>query len=522
VSDTGAAAPAPRSGRPKRRPLLTRALDAIERIGNRLPDPATLFVIMAILVLIASWLAERFGVSVVHPKDGSILTAVSLLDRDGIRRIFTDAVRNFMGFAPLGVVLVAMIGIGVAEGSGLITVSLRALVMSMPRSLLTGTIVFAGVNANLAADAGIVMLPPIGAMLFAAAGRHPLAGLAAAFAGVSAGFSANLLPSSLDVLLASLTQEAVNASKLLPGYTVQVLGNYYFLFVSTPLLTVLGTWVTERIVEPRLGRWEGSETSTLAPLTREERRGLIAAFAALAATLGGFAVLALAPWGPLRVEAGGALERLKPFFDSMVIVVMALFFVPGLAYGIASGRIRNDRDVAKMTGDTLATMGTYIVLAFCAAQFVSYFAWSNLGAILAISGAGLLKSIGFQDGPLLVAFVLLTALVNLFMTSASAKWAIMGPVFVPMFVLLGFTPEATQVVFRIGDSSTNIVTPILAYMPFIIAVVERYQPKAGSGTVIAMMIPYSVTFIVFWTALLLVFYGLHWPIGPGVGIRLAP
>jgi aminobenzoyl-glutamate transport protein len=505
---------------------LARALDVVERVGNRLPAPATMFVVLAFGVLAASWIAAQLGVHAVHPRDGSLIHAINLLDRAGLRRIFTEAVKNFMGFAPLGVVLVAMIGIGVAEPTGLIATSLRAMVMRVPPQLLTAAVVFAGISAHLAADAGIVVLPPIAAMLFMAAGRHPLAGLAAAFAGVTGGFSANYLPSTLDVLLIGFTQEAVKGSGLLPGYVPQVLGNYYFFAASSPLLVVLGTWVTHTFIEPRLGKWDPAQggdvpTATVARLTVDERRGLLAAFGGLALTLAGMALLVLPSWGPLRGEGATTLEQLKPFFDSMVVWVMLLFLIPGLAYGIASGRIRTDHDVAKMTGDTLGTMGTYIVLAFAAAQFVAYFSWSNLGAILAISGAHLLQALGVSGGVLLVGFVLFATLIDLFITSASAKWAIMAPVFVPMFALLGFTPEGTQAVFRIGASCGNIITPLLPYMPFILTAAQRYDRKAGAGTLISLMIPYSVTFLVFWTALLLLFYAMHWPIGPGVYLRLA-
>ncbi len=511
--------PAAGAGRP-RRPLLGTALDTIERVGNALPNPATLFLLMAAIVVVASAVTASLGVTVLHPKDGSPITAVNLVSRDGIRRMLTEAVKNFVGFAPLGTVLVAMLGIGVAEATGLIGVAMRAFVMATPRALLTATVVFTGVNANQAADAGIIVLPPLGAMLFAAAGRHPLAGIAAAFAGVSGGFSANLLPSTLDVLLAGFTQEAVSASKLLPDYRVHLLGNYWFMVAATPLLTVLGTWVTQQFVEPRLGTWKRESPIGHDPLTPAERRGLTAAGLATLFTALGFVALVMPGWGPLRTEGATTLERLKPFFDSMVTLILLAFFVPGLAYGIAAGKIRSDHDVMRMTGEAMAAMAGYIVLAFCAAQFVSYFAWSNLGSIVAISGARLLKDLGLENGPLLAGFVLFAAALNLLITSASAKWAILAPIFVPMFTLLGFTPEATQAVFRVGDSSTNIITPLMPYMPFVLAAAQRYDPKAGTGTMITLMLPYSVAFLVLWTALLLTFYALGWDIGPGVGMRL--
>jgi aminobenzoyl-glutamate transport protein len=512
----------PRSAQTSRAPAaggLARALDWIERTGNRLPHPVTLFVLLAVGVLVASAVVSALGVTVVHPRDGSTIAAVNLLTRDGLRRLFTEAVRNFTGFAPLGTVLVTMLGIGVAEGSGLFGVALRALVAAIPRGLLTATVVFAGINANQAADAGIIVLPPLAALVFAAAGRHPLAGIAAAFAGVAGGFSANLLPSTLDVLLAGLTQEAVDASKLLPGYTVHILGNYYFMVAATPLLTLVGTWITERIVEPRLGPWQGAADRD-GGIGEAERRGLWAAGLAAAAMVALLVTLALAPFSPLRGEGATALERLKPFFDSLVVLIMAVFFVPGLAYGIAAGTIRNDHDVARLTGEAMATMGTYIVLAFAAAQFVSTFAWSNLGAMLAIAGADGLRAMGLGGGPLIVGLVGFSAFINLFTASSSAKWAFMGPVFVPMFALLGFSPEGTQAVYRVGDSCTNIITPVMPYMPFILAYVQRYAPRAGVGSIIAMMLPYSVAFLVLWTVLLLLFYGFGWPIGPGVHLRM--
>jgi aminobenzoyl-glutamate transport protein len=503
-----------------RRGFVNRALDGVEAVGNRLPDTATLFVIIAVAILIVSWLAARAGVSAIHPKDGSVIEAVNLLTREGVRRIFTDAVKNFTSFAPLGIVLVAMIGIGVADRTGLITVTLRSMVMRIPPRMLTIAVITVSMLSHAAGDAGVVLMPPIGAMLFLSAGRHPLAGLCAAYAGVTGGFSANLLPSSLDVLLAGFTQEAINASKLLPGYTAQVLGNYFFMCSVVPLLTIGGALVTERIIEPRLGKWHGAGDH-ITELTPDEHRGLRAAGIAVLVSLAALAVMIVPSWGVLRGPGVTTLEQLKPTFDSMIILIMLLFFVPGVAYGIAARKIRSDKDVTSMTGETLGTMGTYIVLAFAAAQFVNYFAWSNLGAIIAIKGADFLKSIGLQSGALLVGFVLFTATINLLITSASAKWAVVAPVFVPMFILLGFSPEGTQAVFRVGDSCTNIITPMFPYIPFIVATVQRYDPKAGSGTLITLMIPYALTFLILWTTLLLLFHGFHWPIGPGVFMELA-
>lgn len=495
-----------------------RALDFIERLGNRLPNPITLFLLLAIAVLIASWVCARLGVTAIHPKDGSTIAVVNLLDGPGIRRIFTDALKNFMGFAPLGFVLAVMIGVGVAEATGLIGVVLRGFVTTIPRRFLTLAIVFAGVNADLAADAGVIILPPLAGMLFASVGRHPLAGIAAAFAGVAGAFSSNLVPTMIDVLLASFTQEAVNSSRLLDHYQVQVLGNYFFFATSVPLLTIVGTVVTEKIIEPRLGAWPAA-SSTLEALSREEKRGLLAAGAGFVGLVVAFFLLTRTG-APLRVEGGSLIEQLKPVFDSMVVWVLLMFLVPGLLYGMVLGKIRSDHDVAKMTSDTLSTMSSYIVLAFTASQFIAYFGWSNLGAIIAIGGANVLKSIDLGGTGLILAFSVFTSVISLLLASASALWLVLSPVFVPMFVLLGFTPEATLAIFRIGDSATNIATPLFAYMPIIIGYAKKYDPKAGTGTIIALMAPYTVGFLVFWTLLFLVFYWLDLPIGPGVHITL--
>jgi aminobenzoyl-glutamate transport protein len=497
-------------------PTARGVLDVVERAGNALPDPITLFGGLTVATIVSSSVCARLGVAVPHPHDGSLVAAVDLANAAGVRRLLTEAVRNFTGFAPLGMVLVAMLGIGVAEAAGLVQAALRAFVSAVPASLLTAAVVFAGVNANMASDAGILVLPPIAALLFAAVGRHPLAGIAAAFAGVSAGFSANLVPTTLDVLLAGFTREAVTASRLAPGYEVQVLGNWYLMAAATPLLTAIGTVVTHRVVEPRLGRWQGT-AEVLGRLGPGERRGLWAATAAFGVVL---LAMALAAAGPLRDPGGTALASLAPFFDSLILWILLVFLVPGVAYGVAAGTVRSDRDIARMAGAAMSSMGPYIALAFVAAQFIACFGWSNLGAILAISGARAFAALGLHGAPLLVALVVLTAGLDLLLASASAKWAVLAPVVVPMFLLLGFTPEATQAAYRIGDSCTNVVTPLMPYLPYVLTVAQRYEPKTGTGTMVALMLPYSASFAVGWTALLLGFYALDLPIGPGVGFSM--
>lgn len=501
---------------------LVRILTRIANAGNKLPDPITLFVIFAGLVVVASWLLAGITEDVVQ-RDGSVrpTTIKSLLSGDGIRWMFESAVNNFVTFAPLGKVLTVMIGIGVAERSGLVTIALRILARAVPSSLITATLVFLGVMSSMAADAGYVVLTPLGAVLFAGLGRHPLAGLAAAFAGVSGGFSANLLVTGLDPLLSGLTQEA--ARQIDPTYVVDATANYYFMVASTVLITVIGTLVTTRIVEPMLGKWDQSFAGDDLPSddepTDRERRAFKWAMATGGLVALGLFLLAFLPASPLRTavaEGQPGVNALRPFFKSIEVLIALSFIVPGIVYGVMAGTIKSDRDVAKMTSDTMATMGAYIVLAFAAAQFVAYFNWSNLGSVSAVKGAGVLQSIGLEGIPLLIAFLVVAAIINFLVGSASAKWAFMAPIFVPMMMNMGLSPEAVQATYRVGDSITNIITPLLPYLPIIIVFAQKYDRRAGIGTLIASMLPYSIAFGIFWTILLGAWIGFDIPLGPGV------
>lgn len=506
---------------------LLRALDAVERVGNRLPDPITLFVLFAVLVVVVSWITAQVGITATHPGTGDVITPVNLLSAAGIRRMLTEMVRNFTAFPPLGLVIVVIVGIAVTERSGLVAAALRRLVSAVPKSLLTAALVFGGVMSSLAVDAGYVVLTPLGAMIFAAVGRHPLAGLAAAFAGVSGGFSANLLLTSLDPLLSGLSTEA--ARLVDPNYVVQPTANYYFLIASVFLVTLMGTWVSNRFVEPRLGTWTppsdlGVDLS-MAELSGAEKRGLRNAGLVFLASLVLLGFLTVPEGAILRnPEAAGqpVLVQLRPFFDSIVAILMVVFLVMGLAYGITTGSIRSDRDVAKMSSDGVALLGSYIVLAFAAAQFVAYFNWSNLGLILAIKGAGGLQSVGFTGVPLLVAFIFVAAFINLFIGSASAKWAVMAPVFVPMLMLMGLSPELTQAAYRVGDSTTNMITPLMQYFPVIIAFAQKYDKDAGLGTLIAVMLPYSTVFLLGWSLFFAVWMLSGMPLGPGAPLEYLP
>jgi len=498
---------------PPRRGAIDRFLAIVEKAGNGLPHPATLFALAALGVVVLSEVARRLGLSAVHPKSGELVTPVSLMSIEGLHRMLDQAVTNFTSFAPLGTVLVAMIGIGVAEGSGLLGAALRRLVLAAGARSLTPIVVFAGIMSNTAGEIGYVLLVPLAAQIFLAAGRHPIAGLAAAFAGVSGGYSANLLLGTIDPLLAGLTQEAARIVD--SGYVVNAAANYYFLAASTLLLTLVGTLVTERIVVPRLGTYGGEvRAERLEPLSAAERRGL--RFALVAALLFGAVVLAgvLPAGGFLReIGTGGILH--SPVLSDIVAFIFLGGLLVGVAYGVGAGTIRKDGDVARAMGKALETLGGYMVLVFFAAQFVAYFNWTRLGLIFAVDGAALLQAAGLPQSLLFVAFIALAALINLSMGSASAKWAILAPVFVPMFMLLGYSPEVTQVAYRVGDSVTNIISPMMTYFALVISFVQRYQAKAGMGTVIATMLPYSVAFFVAWSVMFVIWTLAGLPVGPG-------
>ena len=506
-----------------RKSVLDRFLDVVERGGNALPHPATLFALLALIVIVMSWFASLAGLSVQHPTTGATVTAVNLLSLEGLHRILTSLVTNFTGFAPLGTVLVALIGIGVAEHSGLIGAALRKLVLAAPRSLLTPIVVFAGVMSNMASEIGYVLLIPLAGLIFRSAGRHPIVGMAAAFAGVSGGYSANLLIGTIDPLLSGLSQEA--ARLVDPTYTVSPLANWYFMAVSTPLITLLGWFVAERFTAPRFpdpassalaDSEKAAESSS--ELSAAERRGL--RFAGMALLL----LVATLVWSMLptgSVPGAGFLRNPdngdlldSPLLSGVVAIIFLFGVVLGIVYGIGAGTIKSDADVIRGMSASMTTLGGYLVLVFFAAQFVAFFNWTQLGLILAVNGAESLRALGLSALPLFVSFILLTATINLTMGSASAKWALMAPVFVPMFMLLGYSPELTQTAYRVGDSVTNIISPMMSYFALIIAFFQKYEPRAGLGTIVAVMLPYSLTFLVGWSLAFGLWLVLGLPIGP--------
>jgi aminobenzoyl-glutamate transport protein len=491
-------------------------LSWLEKAGNALPHPATIFAIFALSAILISALADLLGWQAVHPTTKEIISPVNLLSKDGLHRILSEMVRNYVNFAPLGIVMVAMLGIGIAEASGLIGAVIRLMVISAPKHLLTAILVFSGVMSNVGSDVGYVLLIPLAGVIFIAVDRHPIAGMAAAFAGVSGGFSANLLLGTVDPLLAGLSEEAAHIVDA--TYLVNPTANYYFMFVSTFFITAAGTWVTEKIVEPRLGSYKKNEEhkDTIEELDHHEKRGLWFSFITALIILIVILIGIIPADGFLRSADGDILT--SPLIKGIVALLFLVAGSMGLAYGFGSGTFKNDDDVVKGMGEAMKSLGLYLVLVFFAAQFVSYFKWSHLGEIIAIEGANFLSATGLGTIPLMILFILLAASLNMLMGSASAKWALLAPIFIPMFMFLGYSPELTQGVYRIGDSITNIISPMMSFFALIIAFMQKYDSKAGIGTVIATMIPYSIVFFIIWTILLVSWIWLGLPLGPGADL----
>lgn len=535
-----------------RKTLFTRFLDFVEWMGNLLPHPVTLFAIFTLLVVLMSGVAEWLNWSAVDPRPegtpgrspSGLIEPVSLMNAEGFRRIVTELVRNFTNFAPLGVVLVALLGVGVAERSGLISAAVRSIILKAaayrprkrsgfrgllqkpiqflltPKNLVTLAICFACILSNTASEMGYVVLIPMAAVIFHSMGRHPLAGIACAFACVSGGYSANLLIGTIDPLLAGITQEAANIID--PSYEVHAAVNYYFMAVSTFLITAIAAFVTLRIVEPKMGKYDPSIASEdlsgqdeMKPLTAIEKKGLRITGLSL---LGMFALLALTivpENGVLRNPDTGEILN-SPFLRGMVSFIFLFFLIPGFIYGRVTGSMTDERGIIDGMAKSMSTLGLYIVIVFFAAQFVAFFGWSNLGQIFAVKGSEFLDMIGLTGPAVFLGFIAISATINLMLGSASAQWAVTAPIFVPMLMLIGYSPEVIQAAYRIGDSVTNIVTPMMSYFGLILAFATKYVRDVKIGTMISMMLPYSILFTIGWVALFFLWvFVFNLPVGPG-------
>jgi aminobenzoyl-glutamate transport protein len=560
---------------------IDRALNTIERLGNKLPDPAALFLILLVAVWILSALLAPVTFSEIDPRNGQPIKINNQLTGSAIAAFLSSMVTTFTSFHPLGVVLVALLGVGVAEHVGFINASLKGLLSFTSLKLLTPMLILVAIVSHTAADAGYVLVVPLGGVIFYTAGRHPLAGIAAAFAGVSGGFSANFVPSSLDPLLSGLTQAAagiVDANR-----AVNPLCNWFFTGASSVLIIAVGWFLTDRVIEPRLRNVEVdgdvADMPKMEGLGAQERRGLIGGLITLLVCLAILAIVSMPQNSPMRSPAGYSLtpqsiarlrsggvpedvvkkvetmrqqfagqrsfqDALKtrlgdeqftaqgqtivasaevtapqltaanaPLMQAIVPLIFLIFLLPAIVYGYLAGTVESHRDIIKGMSKAMSTMGYYIVLAFCASLFIAAFGQSNIGALLALKGAGLLKALALPGQITIVGIIIITALVNLLIGSASAKWALLAPIFVPMLMQLGLSPELTQAAYRIGDSTTNIVTPLMPYFPLVVVFAQRYVKKAGIGTLVSLMLPFSLTFLVIWTIMLLIYWALGIPLG---------
>jgi len=504
----------------KKKNIFTRFLGWIEKWGNKLPDPVTLFVLFSILILIASAFGSLMGLQAVNPATGDKISVVNLLSGDGIRKILTEFVGVFSTFPPLGFVLVIMFGIGLAESTGLLSSLMKVTITRSPKSLIVPTIVVMGMMGNVAGDAAFMIIPPIAAMIFYSVGKHPLAGLALGYASVAGGFTANLLINTTDVVLVGFTQEAANLID--PSYIANPAMNYYFIVASFFLLIPVAVFVNNKIVEPHLGKYTGltNEKDTLDDVTAEDKRGLKAAGISLIAFIMLLLLAAMPENAILRNQETGSIIEGSPFMASLVPITMLLFLVPSIVYGIVNRQFKSDKDVVVHLSNAMSGMGTFIVFAFVASQMIAFFNWSNLGQIIAIKSASFLADIGFEGLPLIVSLVFVVASINFMISSNAGKWAILAPVFIPMFMLLNIDPALTQVAYRIGDSITNPITPMMAYFVITLTFAKRYEPDIEIGRFISVLLPYSIAFGVVWILFLIIWYLLGIPVGPGYGIHL--
>lgn len=492
-----------------------RALAAVERVGNRLADPAVLFIALLFIVWILSWILSGISFDVIDPRNGQTLVISNQLSGSALTSFLSVMVTNFTHFHPVGVVLVAMLGIGVAEHTGFINAGLRAMMAVTARWLLTPMVILVGIISHTAVDAGYVLVIPLGGVIFYAAGRHPLAGIAAAFAGVSGGFSANFVPSALDPMLQGISQ--AGAQILDPNIVLNPLNNYFFTTVSSVLIVGFGWYLTDRVVEPRLivNKVDGDleDLPTMEALQDNERRGLRGALVAMLIGIILLIVTALPAGSAWRSPDGVLTSGAAPLMRSIVPLIFFLFLLPGVVYGVMSGSVKSSRDMVEGMTKAMTGMGYYLVIMFFIAQFIYAFGQSNLGVLMALEGAAALKAMAMPAAITITGIIFLTGFINLFVGSASAKWALLAPIFVPMLMTLGISPDLAQAAYRVGDSSTNIITPLMPYFPLVVVFCQRYVKSTGIGTVTAMMLPYSVTFLVVWTIFLLLYWLTGLPLG---------
>lgn len=502
----------------------TRALDKVEVVGNKLPDPAIIFFICLVVVWVLSAIMSQFSWTAIDPRTDEAVVINNLLTGDSLADFMSRMVKIFTGFAPLGVVLVAMLGVGVAEHSGYISAGLKRMLDVTPKALLTPMVVLVALVSHTATDAGYVLVIPLAGVIFYAMGRHPLAGIAAAFAGVSGGFCANFIPSAIDPLLQGFTQTA--AQIIAPNMQVNPLNNYFFNSASSLLIILIAWYLTDRVVEPRLQNVEvdgdTSEIPKFEELNAKQSKALTVATLVMLLGIVVLVLVLLPESSPFRDAQGNLTSFAAPVMQSIVPIIFLLFLLPGVVYGFMSGVYSNTTDMIKSMTKAMSGMSYYIVMAFFCALFIDAFGKSNLGVLLAIEGATGLKSLGLPASVTIVGIIFLTAFVNLFVGSSSAKWALLGPIFVPMLMGLGISPDLTQIAYRVGDSSSNIITPLMPYFPLVVLYCQRYVKGTGIGTLLSIMLPYSITIIILWTIFLLIYWSIGIPLGIGASYEYTP
>jgi aminobenzoyl-glutamate transport protein len=501
-------------------------LDVVERVGNKVPHPAVIFLMLIAIVVVLSQILHMLGTSisyeVINPDTHKIETATtpakSLLTSDGLRFMYERLIPNFMSFTAVGLMIVAMVGAGVAEEAGLVKALIRKLVLVSPPRALVYIMAFVGIMSSIAADAGYLVLIPLAGAAFLSVDRNPLAGLALGFAGVASAFTVNMLIKPLDAVLVEFTNDAIHLVN--PNASIGLTSNLWFSIASVVVLTVLIAFITEKTIEPRLGVYMpetgaeagGQPTEGKTDLSAEESRGLRYALFALLGTIVVFALLTLPTGAPLRNPDTGALIGNSPFMNGLIALIMVVFLATGAAYGIGSGSMKNLTDIIKAIEKALSGLGSLIFLFLIISQFVAYFNYSNMGTILAVKMADVLRDANIGPLWLLIGFIVVVAIVDLLITGAIAKWAIFAPIFVPLLMKLGVAPEAVLAAYRVGDSPINSITPLNAYFALVVVFAQKYDKNAGVGTVVALMLPYVIWILLVWTALFAAWHlsGLPW------------
>lgn len=496
--------------------LINRFLNIVEKVGNRLPDPSILFFLMCVGLAILTWVVSLFQISVKHPGTGDTIEIKSILSKDGLSMILNDAIKNFSEFPALGLVLAVMLGIGVAEKTGYFDKLMIQVVHKAPRNVIVPVIIIIGILGNAAGDAAPIVLPPLAAMVFIKLGYHPIAGLAMAYASALGGFSANIMIGMSDALLYAFTKPATKIVS--DTIHVNVAMNWYFIAASVVILLPSVYWVTMRFVIPRLGKYDDSNSDIQADnsntkLTPQENRAVFWANISFFALIVLLIILAIPQQSFLRNDNTGSLLNDAPIINGVGLIILVLFLVPGLVYGIMVKEFKSSKDLGKMLADSMSSMGSFIVIVFFAAQLLAFLEWSNLGIIVAVKGASILQG---QNGVVLIlGIILLSALINLLIGSASAKWGILAPIFIPMLIIVGFHPALTQMLYRIGDSISNPITPMMPYLPLLLSYAQKYDNDMKLGSLLSSLMPYTIILSIVWPLFMIAWYLLGWPLGPG-------